>query len=291
MVAVNPQGSEALLDTQRPGPGGSAVGSEDLATLLRVASDKVLSTALLTRNEAGAIEALAPGGEWNHDEVITTNGIYAGGVTHPAAMIVTLTVDRNRVRLRSAKPFIEHGYHPDGQNMADATQARFADASGRGIAAWFGDPAIEIQEYVSCDTLTGLCTSSRTSRLGQPSAGTFVAIRICGLRPHIRIARCDDHRDALPRKVRDVDLPAHNRMLHVEGRRHPGEKGGRSRGARPRHLAWPCGRSAPPMGDPGLEPRTLIRVAAGVDALRSVPQIVTSVSGSGGFAGRRQGDE
>jgi hypothetical protein len=174
VVAVNPQGTEVLLDTQRPGPGGSGVGSEDLATLLRVSDDEVLSAVLLTRNENGAIEALAPDGDWRGDEIITTDGIFAGGPSNPPAMIVTLTVDHNRVRLRSVKSFSEHGYVPEGDDLTSASPPRFLDGSGRRIALWFGDQGKEIREYVACDTLTDRCTGNSGSRPGERSGGMFV---------------------------------------------------------------------------------------------------------------------
>jgi hypothetical protein len=64
VVALNPAGTEALLDTQRFGPGGSP-GSKDLATLLRIGNDAVLSTATIDSDEArnSDLVALAPDGD------------------------------------------------------------------------------------------------------------------------------------------------------------------------------------------------------------------------------------
>lgn len=168
VVALNPQGTEALLDTQRLGPGGGGQGSEDLATLLRVSDGTVLSTVRIGMNEQGAVVALAPDGDWSGDEVITTGGIFSGGSSHPPAALVTLTIIANHVQLHSAKQFLEQDSPPMGQNLAFASQARFLDASGDRIAVWFG--GLGHLQYVACDTVTERCAASRN--YGDPWAGT-----------------------------------------------------------------------------------------------------------------------
>jgi hypothetical protein len=156
VVAVNPQGTEALLDTQRLGPGGGGQGAEDLATLVRLRDDKYLSTA---RIGTGGLYALAPDGSWQGDKVITTPGIFLGGPPHPGGGVITLTVTGDRVRLRSMKLYLDHGYKLEGDNPQDASQARFLDPTGRHIAFWFRS-AFGL-EYLACDTLTQRCTQSR----------------------------------------------------------------------------------------------------------------------------------
>jgi hypothetical protein len=163
-----------LLDTQRPGPGGAGPGSEDLATLLRVSDDRILSQALLARNEEGAIEALAPDGDWQGDEIITTNGNFLGGVSHPPATLITLTVDGDRLRLRSAKSFVEDGYLPEGDDLPETSQPRFLDSSARHVAVWFSG-AVGPLEYLDCDIRTGRYISSSRSYTAEPTGGTFVS--------------------------------------------------------------------------------------------------------------------
>jgi hypothetical protein len=177
VVAVNPQGTEALLDTQRLGRTGST-SSEDVATLLRIADDQVLSTAVVDNEEArnSNLVALAPRGSWLGDEVVTTDGIFNGGSSHPPATFVTLTVHANRVRLRSAKPLLERGYLPLAQSLVELSEARFLDSSGRHVAFWLD--AIGQLKYIACDAVTGRCNTSRNygDPLGNPvTDATFVS--------------------------------------------------------------------------------------------------------------------
>jgi hypothetical protein len=173
VVALNPTGTEALLDTQRPGPGGAAPGSEDLAALLRVSDDRILSRALLARNEEGAVEALAPDGDWRGDEIIATNGNFLGGYSNPPATLITLTVHGGRLRLRSAKSFLEHGYLPEGDVLTGSSQPRFLGSRLRHVAVWYSPSAVQPLEYLSCNTLNGRCTSSRN--YVSPTGATFVS--------------------------------------------------------------------------------------------------------------------
>lgn len=168
VVAVNPEGTEALLDTQRQGLYDGSQGSEDFAALLRLSDDTVLSTALIDTNEQGDLNALGPDGDWRGNEVITTEGISSGGSTHPPALLVTLTVAGAQVRLRSVKPFIDHGRSPMGQNLAFAKQARFLGSRGERVAVWFG--GLGHLQYLACNTTTEQCAASRNYR--DPSAGS-----------------------------------------------------------------------------------------------------------------------
>jgi hypothetical protein len=175
VVALNPKGNEALLDAQRLGPRGGGPGSLDLAMLLRISDGKLLSTARVNRDEArdGELAALAADGSWQRSQIITTDGYFVGGSAHPPAALVTLTVAGDRVRLRSVKPLIDHGYPLDGQDLDQVSQARFLDAGGQHIAVWF-DGAGQV-EYLECDTVSKRCTSSAT--YGGPNApgATFVS--------------------------------------------------------------------------------------------------------------------
>ena len=168
VVAVNPSGTEALLDTERLGPGGGGQGAEDLATLLRVRDDKVLSTVRVAQGGG----ALAADGSWSGSEIITTDGVFDGGSSHPPATLVTLTATGNRVQLRSIKPFVGQGLEPfkESQDLAEPSQARFLDASGRHVAVWFN--SIGFLRYLDCDTITGQCAASPNYiRYAGPSPG------------------------------------------------------------------------------------------------------------------------
>ena len=168
VVALSPHGTEALLDAQRLGPGGGGEGPEDLATLLRVDDDRVLSSLVISRNESGPVAALAPGGDWQGDEVVTTDGYFSGGAMSPPPVLVTLTVTGGRVRERSIRLFVERGYSQvGGQDKAEVSQATFLDASGRHVAMWLG--AIGQLRYVACDTITGNCSASWN--YGDPYSG------------------------------------------------------------------------------------------------------------------------
>jgi hypothetical protein len=156
VVAVNPQGTEVLLDTQRLGPGGGGAGAKDLATLVRVADGRVLSQVVLSGQ---GVAALAAEGSWQGDEIITTDGYFQGGSSHPRPALVTLTVTGGRVQLGSVRGFLEHGEAISGQELAGASQARFLDSNGRRVAFWFR--RIGSLRYVVCDTLTADCTSGR----------------------------------------------------------------------------------------------------------------------------------
>ena len=170
VVAVNPQGTEAVLDTQRLGPGGGGEGAEDLATLVRVSDGRVLSQA-----RTNGVAALAAEGSWQGDEIITTDGYFKGGSPHPSPALVTLTVTGGRVRVRSITGFLEHGEVMLGQEHANASQARFLDADGRRVAVWFN--AIGQLRYVVCDTLTANCTGSRNyDELAQPEEASAMFV-------------------------------------------------------------------------------------------------------------------
>lgn len=161
VVAVNPQGTEALLDTERLGRGGGGSGATDSATLLRISDDRVLSTATLDRNEANPshdIAALAPGGSWIGQQVITTDGPFLGGSSHPPATLITLTVTSTQVRLRSVKQFIQNRRLPMAQDLDQATQATPLHSDAQDVAVWF--KAIGQIQYLQCDVTTDSCTRS-----------------------------------------------------------------------------------------------------------------------------------
>jgi hypothetical protein len=164
VVAVNPSGSEALLDTQRVSSAGFD-GDEDLASLLRVRDDTVLSS---VRVQRPAYAGLAANGDWAGSTIITTDGVFDGGSSHPPPTLVTLTVTANRLRLRPAKPFIDAGYELLGQDLAEPYEPTFLDPNGRHIAVWF--EAIGRLQYLDCDTLTGRCTASRNYTISAPPA-------------------------------------------------------------------------------------------------------------------------
>jgi len=128
VVALNPQGTEALLDTERLGPGGGGPGAEDFATLVRISDAAVLSTARMNRDEAHTsdLAALAPDGSWQGNEVIATDGVFLGGSSHPPASLATLTVNGNRIRVRSIKQFIEHGQLPTGTGPRPGEPSTFS---------------------------------------------------------------------------------------------------------------------------------------------------------------------
>lgn len=176
VVAVNPAGTEALLDTERLGPGGGASGAEDRATLLRISDDAVLSTALMNSDEAhpSDLAALASDGSWRGSSIVTADGVFLGGSSHPPAALATLTVTDDRVQLRSVKQLIEYGNLPPAQDLDQASQARFLDASGRRVAVWF-DGAGQL-EYVVCQIETGRCISGHNySNARRPTVARFVS--------------------------------------------------------------------------------------------------------------------
>ena len=179
VVALNPDGTEALLNTQRPGPYGGGAGSQDLATLIRIRDDTVLSTVEISRNETGEVIALAPDGTWMANKIIATGGVFAGGTAHPPAVLVMLTVTGNRVQLRAVKPFLENGSPPMGQNLAFASQPTPLDASGSRVAVWFGE--LGHLQYLACNTVTGRCNASRN--YGDPWQGTTTAFASNASRP------------------------------------------------------------------------------------------------------------
>jgi hypothetical protein len=161
VVAVNPQGTEALLDTERLGPGGGGAGATDSATLLRISDDAVLSTATLDRNESSGssdIAALGRGGSWIGEQVVTTNGVFFGGSSHPPATLITLTVTGAQVRLRSVKQFIQNGRLPFAEDLDQATQAMFLHSDPQDVVVWF--KAIGQIQYLQCDIATDRCTNS-----------------------------------------------------------------------------------------------------------------------------------
>ncbi|MGH2843063.1 MAG: hypothetical protein ACRDKL_05685 [Solirubrobacteraceae bacterium] len=161
MVAVNPKGTEALLDTERLGPGGGGPGAQDSATLLRISDDAILSTAVLDSNESSVnseIAALAPGGSWIGEQVLTTDGVFLGGSSHPPATLITLTVTGTHVRLRSVKQFIQNGRLPLAEDLDQATQATFLHSDPQDVALWF--KAIGQIQYLQCNTVTDRCTRS-----------------------------------------------------------------------------------------------------------------------------------
>jgi hypothetical protein len=162
VVALNPQGTEALLDTERLGRGGGGRGATDSATLLRISDDRVLSTATLDGNEANPshdIAALAPGGSWIGQQVITTDGPFLGGSSHPPATLITLTMTGTHVRLRSVKRFIQNRRLPMAQDLDQAMQATPLHDDPQDVALWF--TAIGQIQYLQCDVTTDSCTRSR----------------------------------------------------------------------------------------------------------------------------------
>jgi hypothetical protein len=161
VIAVNPHGTEALIDIQRLGAGGSGVNATDSAALLRVSDNRILSAVVVNSDEARNkdLAALAADGSWSGDEIITTDGIFWGGSTHPPPALVTLTVHGNRVRLDSAKPLLEHGVIPLGEDLLEVSQASFLDSSGHLVALWLS--SIGQLKYLACNTATDRCTSSR----------------------------------------------------------------------------------------------------------------------------------
>jgi hypothetical protein len=173
VVAVNPAGTEALLDTERLGPSGSSDRSEDLATLLRVRDDRLLSAVRMEQSAYGA--ALAAEGDWSGSTIIAAEGVFRGGSSHPGAALVTLTVRDNRLALRSVKWFLDGGYEVMAQDIPETYQPTFLDASGRHVAVWY-DAAGQLQ-YLMCDTLTERCSASRnlTYPSGPVTSAAFVA--------------------------------------------------------------------------------------------------------------------
>ena len=168
VVAVNPRGTEALLDTQRLGPGGGGVGAKDLATLVRVSDGRTLFQVTSVD-----VAALAAEGSWQGEEIITTGGRFVGGSPHPAAALVTLTVTENRVRALPGREFLEDGRPILGQAQAEATEARFLDSDGQHVALWFHNGGAGLR-YVVCNTHTADCTSSRDYEQ-QAAEARFVA--------------------------------------------------------------------------------------------------------------------
>jgi hypothetical protein len=178
VIAVSPKSTEALVDTQRLGPGGGGPGSRDFATLIRVSDGAVVSTAQISRNETGEAMALAPGA-WIEKKIIATGGVFEGGTTHPPAALVTLAVAGNRVQLRSVKPFLENGSLPMAQNPAFATQPSPLDPTGNCVAVWFG--GVGRVQYLACNTLIDRCNASRD--YGDPWSGTTTAFASNPSRP------------------------------------------------------------------------------------------------------------
>lgn len=175
VVALNPQGTEALLDSERLNPDGGAPGAEDSATLIRISDDQVLSTATLNHNEATGnsdLTALAPNGSWVGNEIITTDGVFWGGSSHPPATLITLTVTDNHVRLRSVKQLLQTGRLPLAQDLDQVTQASFLNGDRQHVAMWFR--AIGQIRYLVCNTATGRCTASRNYAAVPTPAATFV---------------------------------------------------------------------------------------------------------------------
>jgi hypothetical protein len=173
VVALNPQGTEALLDTERLGKGGGAGGAEDSATLIRISDGEVLSTAILNRNDSTGnsdLTALAPGGSWMGNQIVTTDGVFWGGTSHPPATLITLTVTDDHVRLRSAKQFIQRGRLPLAEDLDQVTQASFLN--GDRVAVWFR--AIGQLLYLACNTETGRCTATRNYAAAPTPTATFV---------------------------------------------------------------------------------------------------------------------
>jgi hypothetical protein len=152
VVAVSPRGSEALLDTQRLGPGGGGAGAVDLATLLRVDDGRVLSQAAVS---GLGVASLAAGGSWQGNEIITTDGYFEGGSSHPPPALVMLTVAGGRVRVRSIWGFLEHGEQIPAQELAGASQARFLSAGGQRVSVWFH--VVGTQRHLVCDLRTRRC--------------------------------------------------------------------------------------------------------------------------------------
>jgi len=155
VVAVSPGGGEALLDTQRLGPGGGGAGAVDRATLLDVGDGRVLSQAVV---DGTGVASLAAGGSWQGNEIVTTDGYFRGGSSHPPPALVILAVTGGRVRVRSIMGFLEHGEAIPGQALAGASQARFLDARKQRVAVWFhvGDQQI----HLACDLRTLLCAAN-----------------------------------------------------------------------------------------------------------------------------------
>jgi hypothetical protein len=175
VVALNPQGTEALLDTERLGLGGGAGGAEDSATLIRISDDETLSTTILNRNDSTGnsdVTALAPGGSWMGNQIITTDGVFWGGTSHPPATLITLTVTDNHVRLRSAKQLIQHGGLPLAEDLDQVTQASFLNGDNQHVAVWFRDAAQIL--YVVCDTATERCTTGPNYAATPTPTATFV---------------------------------------------------------------------------------------------------------------------
>jgi hypothetical protein len=175
VVALNPQGTEALLDTERLGAGGGAGGAQDSATLIRINDDKVLSTAILNRNDSTGnsdLTALAPDGSWMVNQIITTDGVFWGGSSHPPATLITLTVTDNHVRLRSVKQLIQHGRLPLAEDLDQVTQATFLNGDRQHVAIWF--KAIGQILYLACNTTTERCTTSPNYAADPTPTATFV---------------------------------------------------------------------------------------------------------------------
>ena len=145
--------------------GGTTAAFPPEPTLLRVRDDTVLSSVAVERP---AYAGLASNGDWAGSTVITTDGVFDGGSSHPPATLVTLTVAGNRLRLHSVKPFSDAGYELVAQDLSEPYQPTFLDPNGRHIAVWF--EAIGRLQYLDCDTLTGSCTASHNYTQSAPPA-------------------------------------------------------------------------------------------------------------------------
>jgi hypothetical protein len=175
VVALNPQGTEALLDTERLGPDGGAGGAEDSAILIRISDGEVLSTTILNSNDSTGnsdLTALAPGGSWIGNQIITTDGVFWGGTSHPPATLITLTVTDNHVRVRSVRQLIQYGRLPLAEDLDQVTQASFLNGDRQHVAVWF--KAIGQILYLACNTATERCTTSPNYAATPTPTATFV---------------------------------------------------------------------------------------------------------------------
>ena len=104
--------------------------------------------------------------------IITTDGVFWGGTSHPPATLITLTVTNNHVRLRSVKQLIQYGRLPLAEDLDQVTQASFPNGDHQQVAVWF--KAIGQILYLACNTATGHCTTSRNYAADPTPTATFV---------------------------------------------------------------------------------------------------------------------
>ncbi len=162
VVGINPSASRVLLDTQEPSPSGAIPGSVDVARLLQVNDDRVLSTVTIARNDATwpviPVEALGAG-IWRGDDVLVTDGYFEGGASFPWPALITLRVAHDRLRLLSVRGFSLDGSVPLAQGHTVVSLTSVA-ADRRAAGFWMS--AIGELRYVKCSLVTQRCRESKS---------------------------------------------------------------------------------------------------------------------------------